>query len=500
MQSEIRTVLDQDFKMLVGGKLADASDGATLETRNPANGAFLASVPNASPADVERAIAAARKAWPAWRELGFRARREIVLKMGAILRQHTETFGILDTLDTGNILKAMRADAVSGADLIDYYASLGFELKGETTHLDDNLHYTRREPYGVVLRLLPFNHPIASAGQALAAPLVTGNCVILKPSPHTPLSTLALARLIKDVVPPGVITVMTGDNDRVSVPLIQHPGVDRISLIGSVEAGKAVMRMASDRLVPLTLELGGKNPLIVFPDFDVDQAVEIAVASMSFGWQSHSCGSTSRILVHESLRDTFVKKLTARVERVKVRDPLDPEAEMGAITTRELMDRCLRYTDLGTQQGARLTTGGRRLPEVHKDGMFFAPTVFSDVTPAMKIAQDEIFGPIISVLGWKNYDDMLATANGLPLGLTAVILTNDISVALRTVEAVEAGYVEVNGRVSFALGSPFGGYKLSGVGREGSMEELVSYTRIKSVNVKLPSADASAHLRRSFDL
>lgn len=478
--------LRQEPRLLIDGELVLASDGATFTTINPATGQPLSTVPNAGAADVDKAVRAARKAQKQWGRLDYSARRTAVLELARILRENADLLGQLDTLDTGNIYSAMRTDAYGAADMIEYYAAVGFEIKGEVTHLDRDLHYTRREPFGVVARLLPFNHPIASLGTAIAAPLLTGNCVVMKPSPHTPLSALTFAKLVKDLLPPGVLNIVVGDNMRASAPLVQHPGVDRIALIGSVEAGKAVMHAAADRLVPLTLELGGKNPLIIYPDFDPEAAADIAVRGMNFGWQSHSCASTSRIMVHKSIEKQFLESLAEKVSRIRVADPFSEEAEMGAISTRELYDRSLRYIGSAKTQGAKLLSGGT-VPsdKALQDGLFLTPSVFGDVEPHMDIAREEIFGPVIGVMSWDDPEKMLEVANELPFGLTTVILTNDLNAAHRTAEAVSVGYVEINGPVSFALGSPYGGIKQSGFGREGCSEELLGYLRTKSINVRL---------------
>lgn len=495
---DIATALEREFRMLIDGELVSAADEATLGLTDPATGQPLPRVPNAGPADVDRAVAAARCAQPAWRELTFKERHAQVLALVDVLRRHADALGLFDTLNTGNVYSAMRRDALGGADMIEYFAGAAHEIKGEVTHLDRNLHYTRREPYGVVLRLLPFNHPIASLATAIAAPLLTGNTVIVKPSPHSPLSALAFGELVRDLLPAGVLNIVCGDNDRASEPLIRHPGVDRIALIGSVEAGKAVMRMAADRLAPISLELGGKNPLIVFPDANIDHAVDVAIGGMNFLWQGHSCGSTSRILVHQSLEARFTEALAARIARIRVAMPFDPAAEMGAISFRALYERCLSYLDIGKREGARLVTGGEQPanPDLSK-GLFLTPAVFGQATPDMRIAREEIFGPIMTVMSWSDYDGMIEAANGIPLGLTAVLVTDDLHVAHRTAEALQVGYVEVNGPVSFALGSPFGGFKQSGIGREGSFDELLSYTQIKSVNMRLgAAADIAARVAR----
>lgn len=484
--ADIKRVLGREFRLLIDGALVRASGGREIPTHNPATGQLLSNIPNANGDDIDRAVRSAKKAQRRWAQLPYLERRAAVLKAAQCLRDHADMFGLLDTLESGNIYSAMRVDPRWSADAVEYLAAIGFEVKGESTHLDGNLHYTRQEPYGVVLRLLPFNHPIYSFGIALAAPLLMGNSVILKPSPHTSLSALTFGELMAGAFPPGVLTILSGSNEDVAVPLIRHPGVDRISLIGSTEAGKAVMRLAADRLVPLTLELGGKNPLIIFPDADLDHAVEVAIAGMNYSWQSASCGSTSRILAHSAIKDDFQTRLAKRVGQIRVGQPTDPAAQMGAISFRELYERCKSYIEIGKKDGATLLVGGKVPTEPSlKDGFFLTPAVFGNCTSEMRIAREEIFGPIISVLAWDDYDRMIDVANELPYGLTSVILSRDLDLVHRTAEALEVGYVEVNGTVSWALGSPFGGYKQSGFGREGSRDELLSYTRTKSVNVRL---------------
>ncbi len=488
--STVRTardsILDQEFKMLIGGALVDADDEMRLETSDPATGKRLADVPNASPGDVDRAVAAARSAQPAWQKTTLGARQELLRSIAAALRDQAESLGMLDTLDTGNVQSAMASDAVVAAGVLDYFIGVANEIKGEVTQLDNNLHYTRRQPFGVVARLLPFNHPIQSFGSALGPPLLTGNCLILKPSPHTPLSALAFARTLCDGLPPGVVNVVTGDNDRVARPLMAHPDVPRITLTGSTEAGQTALRLAAEHLKTVTLELGGKTPMIVFPDADVGFAADVACAGMNFKWQGQSCASTSRVLVHRSLREKFVAELVERFRAVNVALPTDLAADMGAISHQAQYDKTLEYLSIGQSEGATLMTGGKRPSDpALRDGLFVTPAVFSDVEAHMRIAREEIYGPVISVLTWDDYDEMLAIANDVIYGLAAVIVTNDLNLAHRTAEALDVGYVEINGPVSFASGSPFGGTKKSGIGRDGTIEELLSYTWTKSVNVNL---------------
>lgn len=483
---EKNAVLEQDFEMLIGGELTRGESGETLTSYDPATMEQLASFPNASSADVDAAVKAARAAQGAWRALDLAARQAVVLAVAGIVREHQDDLALLDTLDTGSLLAGMKGDVAGAVWSLEHFTALSYELKGVTTHRDHNVHFTRREPFGVVARVLPFNHPLSSLAAALATPLLTGNTVVLKPSPHTSLSGLALARLIKDVAPPGVINIITGDNERVSATLIGHPGVDRIAITASAQAGRRAMALAAENLKVMSLEGGGKNPLVVFPDIDLDFATEVAVKGMNFKHQSQSCASTSRVLVHESIREAFTEMLVEKVKKVRVGMPTNPDVDMGAISHQGQYEKTRHYIEQGKSDGARLLTGGESPDDpALSDGLFLTPAVFDRVTPDMDLAQDEIFGPIISVIGWDDYDEMVEVANGTIYGLTAVILTNDINTALKTAEAMETGYVEINGSVSFAAGSPFGGVKQSGIGREGTIDDLLSYTQVKSVNINI---------------
>jgi len=471
-------------RLLIGGELTAASRGAGFWSINPANEENAAYIPTASDADGEDAITAARQAFPGWSARPFEERRKIVLRIAEILRNSSDQFGFFDTIENGNVLSAMRLDALWAADRMEYLSAIAYEIKGNVTNLDGSLRYTQLNPFGVVLRLLPFNHPIASAGVAIAAPLLTGNCVVLKPSPHTSLSALALGEAIASFVPPGVVNIISSFGDELPSFLVGHKDIDRISLTGSIAAGKKVMRAAAERLTPLTLELGGKNPLIIYPDFDISKAAAIALKGMNLKVQGHSCSSTSRVLVHRSRAAEFILSLEPLIARVKVGMPTDPDVEMGAIAFEALYRQCLEYVEIGKSEGARLIVGGGRPHSLPNDrGYFIRPVLFDEVHPTMRIAREEIFGPILSIMTWEDEDEMFEIVNGLEVGLTAVILTNDVSCALRSAKKVKAGYVEINNPVSHAAGSPFGGVQMSGFGREGSIDELLSYIQTKSIGI-----------------
>jgi betaine-aldehyde dehydrogenase len=343
--------------------------------------------------------------------------------------------------------------------------------------------YTRREPYGVVGRIIPFNHPIQFAASAVAAPLAAGNSVVLKPAEQTVVSALRFAELASGILPPGVLNVVTGDGPTTGAAIVSHPLVPRIAFTGSVSTGRAVLRAAAEEIKVVTLELGGKNPLIVFPDVDVHQVALATVDAMNFRrGQGQSCGSPSRVYVHEAIHDEFVETFKGLVDELEVGDPLSSASDMGPLAYADHYDRVIGYVASGKSEGARLVTGGER-PKGRDRGYFLKPTVFDRVEPSMAIAREEIFGPVVSVLSWSDEDDVLAAANALRLGLTAYIWTNDLSAAMRFSREIEAGYVWVNGRGQRPFGAPFGGFKQSGLGTENDLEELLSYTRVKNVNI-----------------
>ena len=325
----------------------------------------------------------------------------------------------------------------------------------------------------------------SSRSGKVAAPLAAGNAVVLKPGEQTSLSALELGRLSEDLLPPGVLNVVTGRGSTTGSALVSHPDVPRVAFTGSVPTGRAVLRDSAEHIKHVSLELGGKNPIIVFPDVDPVRAARAAVTGMNIArCTGQSCGSTSRIFVHDDLRQPFLDALVTRVNELRIGDPREESTEVGPLAFRAHYDRVTSYVDAGLREGAQLLTGGHR-PDGHDRGFFVEPAVFTDVGDDMTIAREEIFGPVMSVFGWSDVDDVVRRANSLPLGLTANVWTNDVSAAHRTARALEAGYVYVNGAGKRPTGSPFGGWKSSGLGKENGLEELVSYTREKTVTVTL---------------
>jgi 2-formylbenzoate dehydrogenase len=467
---------------------------ASFETVAPATGRVLATVAEAGEADVEAAVGAARQAAAGWRAIPAAERGRLVRDLAARIRASADDLAALDAVDSGNPLSACRFDVRQAAELLDYMAGLALEMKGETVPTTRGiLDVTVRVPFGVVARITAFNHPLLFAAKAFGAPLVAGNTAIVKPSPWTPLSATRLVELAAEILPVGVVGLLTG-GAKVAAALARHPDVRRISLTGSVEAGLAIGRAASEVAIKtLSLELGGKNPLIAMPDADPDAVAAAVVDGMNLTSSAgQSCGSTSRLLVHSSLHERVVEAVAARMMAIRLGDPLDPSTEMGPLVSAAQRDKTERHVAVARAAGARIVCGGERPTEERfGDGYFYLPTLIDDVSPDAPIATEEVFGPVLVVLPWDRLEDAIATANGIRYGLTASIFTNDLSAALTLVQRLDVGYVWVNGVSHHPLGTPFGGVKDSGTGREDSLAELLSYTQLRNVNIELPRAAGS---------
>ncbi|KHF38620.1 aldehyde dehydrogenase family protein [Halalkalibacter okhensis] len=474
------------WKMFIGGKWVDSTSGKRFVSYDPSTNQPLAEVPEGNAEDVSKAVEVAKDAFPSWNKLHIDERGVILRRFADKIRNWAETFGMLDALDSGNPYEAMVADAKKGAGLLDFFSGLGMEIKGQTIQTPGGgLNYTRMEAFGVVGRILPFNHPISFAAGKIAAPLVAGNTVVLKPAEQTPLSALLLGKLAEECLPPGVLNIVTGDGPNCGSALVRHPHVYRIAFTGGVETGRRIIQDAGIKTV--SLELGGKNPLIIYPDADVKKVAAATVAGMNFSRsQGQSCGSNSRVFVHETQKGEFLKEVISLVKKIKCGMPTNPMIDMGPVISKEHYNRVMSYIESAKEEGAELIIGGRHPlnPEL-EDGNFIEPTVFSEVKHGMKIEQEEIFGPVMSVLSWNDEEKMLYEVNDVEYGLCANIWTNDVSRALRVSERVEAGYVWVNGHGGKRFkGAPFGGYKNSGIGREHSLDELISYTQIKNINIR----------------
>ncbi len=486
---KIQKLVQEKERMLIGGEWVRSRSGQTFSTLDPATEEKICEVPLAVEGDVKRVVEVAWGSFAEWRKLDPFERAQKVSALANALRQHAEDFALLDAIDSGNPVTAMKGDVLMAAAIMDYFAGLAGELRGEILPGKTGmLHTVFQEPYGVVVRIIPFNHPIFFAACKIAAPLVTGNTVILKPAEQTPLSALEMGKYVQEIFPPGVVNIVTGDGPVTGTALVKHPKTKRIALTGGVDTGRNVLKLAAEQGIKfVTLELGGKNPMIVFPDVEIAKAVESAVVGMNFHWcQGQSCGSTSRLFLHRKIHDEFLDRLIQRASGIKIGLPLDPGAEMGCLVSREQYEKTLHYIELGKNEGAVLVAGGARPKgEIFTKGYFVEPTIFDRVEMSMRIAREEIFGPVLSVFAWESYEEVIKQANSVDYGLTASIWTRDLSLAYHTAAQLEAGYVWINGSSRHFLGVPFGGYKQSGIGREESLEELLSYVQTKAVNTAL---------------
>lgn len=474
------------FRLWVGGAARDASAGTFQPVIDPATEDAIAEVAWAGAPDVDHAVRAGLDAFPGWRRTAVRDRGRMVRSMATILREHQEEFARLDALDGGFPVANMRNDVLWAAELLELFADWAMELKGETIPASaEHLHFTQREPFGVVGRIVPFNHPIFFAAGKVAAPLVAGNTVVLKPAEQTPLSALRFAELAAEVLPPGVLNVVTGGREA-GEALVRHPQVRRLAFIGSDAVGRAIQRGAADVGVKdITLELGGKNAMIVLPDADLDAAARGVVAGMNFiGSAGQSCGSNSRLLVQRTIADDLVERVVAQVQQLRLGSPLDDETQVGPLVSAAQRARTEEFVDAARQEGATLRLGGRR-PEGRDRGFWYEPTVFTDVLPTSTLGQQEVFGPVLAAMSFDDIDEAVQIANDVDYGLTASIWTQDLAAAHRTIRDLEAGYIWVNGSSRHFWGVPFGGMKSSGVGREESIEELLSFTQTKAVHVLL---------------
>jgi len=470
------------------GKWQDPKGNESKETINPGNGQVIDKVRQAGEADVDAAVNAAHKAYLSWRTTPPSQRAACMREAANVLRKNAKELALLDALNTGNPVAEMLSDANVAAASLDYFAGLIPMLKGETIAGESaQFHCTIREPLGVVARIVAYNHPVMFAGAKMAAPLAAGNTVIVKPPDQAPLSCLRLAEIMDGIFPPGVFSVLPGSVE-CGRALSTHPLVKKVTLIGSVPTGKAIQRAVAESLKPTLLELGGKNALIAFADADLDKLVAGVARGMNFTWAGQSCGSTSRVFLHESHYDAVLEKVKDYVEKEYAPGiPTEMSTTMGPVISKAAYDRVLSFIESAHKEGARLITGGK--PSTGnadiKGGYFIEPTIFADVDPSMRIAREEIFGPVMSVFKWTDEEEVIRIANDTSYGLTAAIFTKDVSTALDFARRVEAGFVWVNQVGRHFLNVPFGGVKESGIGREECLDELLSFTQTKSISINL---------------
>ncbi|MBA5203171.1 betaine-aldehyde dehydrogenase [Pectobacterium aroidearum] len=476
-------------QLYINGAYVDSTGDDTFDAVNPANGEIIAQLQSATVADVDRAVIAAAAGQKIWAAMTAMERSRILRRAVDILRERNDELALLETHDTGKPLSETRTvDIVTGADVLEYYSGLIPMLEGQQIPLrDTSFAYTRREPLGVVAGIGAWNYPIQIALWKSAPALAAGNAMIFKPSEVTSLTALKLAEIYTEAgLPAGVFNVLTGTGQSVGQALTTHPGIAKVSFTGGIASGKTVMaNAAGSTLKDVTMELGGKSPLIVFEDADLDKAADIAMMANFFS-SGQVCTNGTRVFVPQALQTQFEEKILARVQRIRIGNPTDEAVNFGPLVSFPHRESVLRYIESGKREGARVLVGGEPMTdEKYAQGAFVAPTVFTDCRDDMKIVREEIFGPVMSILTYQNEDEVIRRANDSEYGLAAGVVTGDLNRAHRVIHQLEAGICWINTWGESPAEMPVGGYKHSGVGRENGITTLEHYTQIKSVQVEL---------------
>ncbi|HSE64863.1 MAG TPA: aldehyde dehydrogenase family protein [Thermoanaerobaculia bacterium] len=471
----------------MGGEFVPAASGRRFSTTNPATGETLADVAEAGREDLDRAVSAARAAFEgAWGAMKPRERGRILIKAADMLLARAEEFGRVETLDNGKpIFESAKIDMPVAAEALSYFGEYADKLYGDTFPArSDAFLLTLREPVGVVGAITPWNFPLLQAMWKIAPALALGNTVVLKPASLTPLTALLFADLLREAgLPPGAFNVVTGPGATIGAAMAEHPGIDKISFTGETETGKTILRAAAGTVKRVSMELGGKSPNVVFADADLDAAAKGAINAIFYG-KGELCSAGSRLLVEESAHDALVEKVVDRAKKMTPGDPLHPKTRLGSLVSEKQRENVERYVAAGRSEGAALVAGGNRAA-VGGKGAFFEATVFDGVRPEMRIAREEIFGPVLATLTFKDEADAVAIGNSTIYGLAAAVWTKDVKKAFRTAKALKAGTVWINTYNYYDPGLPFGGYKESGFGRERGHYALEEYTQVKSVWVDL---------------
>ena len=482
--------LHNRYQLFIGGQWRDASDGEFFTTKCPANGEKLAECAQATKEDVDDAVREAWKAFETWKKVPTSERAAILNKIADIIDANTEHLAMVESLDNGKpIRETMAIDIPLSAKHFRYFAGCIMAEEGSANILDEQfLSLILREPIGVVGQIVPWNFPFLMAAWKLAPVLAAGCCTVFKPSSDTSLSVLEFARLVQDVIPKGVFNVITGSGSKSGQYMLDHKGFRKLAFTGSTEVGRQVALAAADRLIPATLELGGKSANIFFPDCNWEQAIDGLQLGILFN-QGQVCCAGSRVFVHEDIYDKFLEDAVKAFNNVKVGVSWDPETQMGSQINERQLEKILSYVEIGKQEGARLICGGERITDGElAKGCFMRPTLLADVTNDMRVAQEEIFGPVACILKFRDEDEVIRMANDNAYGLGGAVWTRDLNRAIRVSRGIETGRMWVNTYNQIPEGSPFGGYKESGIGRETHKVILEHYTQMKNIMINLSEA------------
>jgi acyl-CoA reductase-like NAD-dependent aldehyde dehydrogenase len=477
----------ESYKLFIGGEWVYSNSGRTMDSLNPATGELLTRIPLADSSDVDAAVIAAEKAFPTWKLTSAIERQDALLKIADMLAEKKAFFAHLEALETGKpIRETSNIDIPLAIDHFRYFAGVIRSHSDEAVMIDDQtMSLVFSEPMGVVGQVIPWNYPLLMAAWKIAPAIATGNTVVIKPSEMTSSTLLELTKIFKKVLPDGVVNVVTGVGPEAGQALLDHPKVAKLAFTGSTGIGYNVAKAAADKLVPATLELGGKSANIVFPDTNWEKALEGGALSILLN-QGQVCESGARLFVHETIFDRFTTELKAKFESVNVGDPMDPNTQMGSQISEAQMNRILGYIDIAKEEGAKILTGGKRLQKPGMEqGFYIEPTIITHADNAMKVAQEEIFGPVVVVIPFSSEEEVIAMANQSDYGLAGAVWTQDINRALRVARAVETGRMWVNTYHELPAHAPFGGYKKSGIGRETHKSMIDAYTQKKNIFISL---------------